>query len=90
MERVPAPVTVNEKLPVVKAPDATKEKVPCAPKKVPVPELMVAFPEMELEDVAVAVEVAFHVLPSPNVTTKVMPTDCPPPAVPLTVMVVGP
>ncbi len=90
MERVPAPVTVNAKLPDVKGPDATNEKVPCAPKKVPVPELIVAFPEMEVEDAGVTVEVAFHVLPSPNVTTNVMPIDPPPPAVPLTEMVVGP
>ncbi len=90
MESVPAPVVVNAKLPVVKGPVVTKEKDPWAPRKVPVPEVIVAVPEMEVEEVGVAVEVAVQVLPSPNVTTKPMPSDPPPAWVPLTAMVVAP
>jgi len=90
MESVPAPVVVKGKLLVVKGPVRTKEKDPFAPRKVPVPEVMVAVPEMEVEDVGVTVELAAQVLPSPNVTTKAMPTDPPPPAVPFTEMLVGP
>jgi hypothetical protein len=51
---------------------------------------MVAVPEMEVEDVGVTVEVAFQVLPSPNVTTKTTPSDPPPAWVPLTEKVVAP
>ena len=68
----------------------TKEKDPCAPRNVPVPEVIVALPEMEVEDAGVTVELAVQVLPSPNVTTKAMPTDPPSPAVPFTEMVVAP
>ena len=90
MESVPAPVVVNAKLLDVKGPVTTKEKDPWAPKKVPVPEVIAAVPEMEVEDVGVTVELATQVLPSPNVTTKPMESDPPPAALPLTAMVVGP
>ena len=89
MERFPAPVTVNAKLPVVKDPDATKEKDPCAPRKVPVPEVMFAVPESEVEDAGVTMELAVQVLPSPNVTTKPTPSVPPPAWVPFTVFFFG-
>ena len=90
MERVPAPVVVNAKLPVVKGPVLTKEKDPWAPKKVPVPEVIVAVPEIEVEDVGVTVALAVQVLPSPNVTTKARAIAPAPAAVPLAEMVVAP
>src|ERR1700690_2637998 len=90
IESVPAPVVVNGKLPDPKLPVVTKENVPCAPRNVPVPEVMFAVPEKELEDEAVAVALAVRVLPSPNVISKATAIVPAPPSVPVTEIVVAP